>query len=113
MLSPNFVVKEFQIKDITPYNVELAWGPAPKPNGPLEFEDRSLLIKEKTLIPNVKLVSFKDRTDSFQVTALYPEPAKVPGCTNPVIGTFLVSGIPKVPPPNAESPAKIKIKVKV
>jgi len=107
MLSPNFKVRDFEVKDISLYPIEVAWG---SQGG--EEEASSDLFTVKNAMPSVKLISFKDRDDALQIVVRYKNDDSLPEATNPIIGTWIVSGIPK-PDPNAEKAPKIKVKLRM
>lgn len=111
MLSPSVKVREFEVQDITPYPVEVAWGPVPAAGQPLQEESSSILFTQGNLIPSVKMISFKERTQPFQLVARYVDPSKLPSGTDPIIGRFIISGMPPTVPADAMGPPKIKVKV--
>jgi len=59
----------------------------------------------------VKLISFNDRTEPFQLVARYAASDKLPSGTDPIIGRYTVSGMPK--PADGKKAAKIKVRVKL
>lgn len=105
MLSPCFRVKEFEVQDVTSHAVELQWGPV----GSDKVEDKTLIFPEFNALPNDKMITFKDRDEAFQLTAKYVGGDGLPTGTNPIIGKYVVSGMPKTEPD--QQMAKIKVKV--
>jgi len=111
MLSPSFKVKEFEVHDVTPYAIDLQWGPVPAAGQPFQPDDSTTLFSVNNAMPSVKLISFNDRSEPFQLVARYTDPSVLPTGTDPVLGRFIVSGMPakqegkKVP--------KIKVRVKL
>ena len=61
-------------------------------------------------MPSVKLVSFNDRTGPFQIIARYAKTPDLPPYANPILGRFLVSGMPSTAD---GKPPKIKVRVKL
>jgi heat shock protein 4 len=110
MLSPAFRVREFEVCDTTPYPIEVQWGPAPSPNAMAdgEIEQSSPLFTAHNPIPSVKVISFKDRSEPFQLTARYPDDANVANTCDPTIGRFVVSGMKA-----GDDLPKIKVRVKL
>lgn len=108
MLSPNFRVREFEIQDASPYPVEIQWGPVAAGSA---VEDKCQLFEANNTCPSVKMISFKDRVEPFKLTAKYAENDCLPIGTEPLIGEYVVSGMPAADP---EKPApKIKVRVKL
>ena len=48
MLSPSVKVREFEVQDVTPYAIEVAWGPIPAAGQPFEAESSSVLFAAGT-----------------------------------------------------------------
>jgi len=116
MLSPSFRVREFEVHDVSPYSIELAWGPAPsKATDPsalmdLEMEKSTSLFTPFNPIPSVKMISFADRTHPFQLVARYSDLKDMSPSTNPIIGRYYISGM--TAPKNQPVP-KIKVRIKL
>ena len=110
MISPSFKVREFAVQDVSPYSIALEWG-AVTAQGNMTPDDATPLFTQNNPIPSVKLISFNDRTEAFQLVARYSNEAQLPPGTHPTIGRYVVSGMPgkgasgKVP--------KIKVRVKL
>lgn len=113
MLSPSVKVREFEVQDSTPYAIEVAWGPVPAAGQPLQEESSSILFTEGNAVPSQKMISFKERTEPFQLVARYADVSKLAPGTNPVIAKFVVSGMPSDVPAGALGPPKIKVKVQL
>lgn len=111
MLSPSVKVREFEVQDITSYPVEVAWGPVPAAGQAFQEESSSVLFAAGNSIPSLKFITFKDRTQPFQIVARYADMSTLPAGTDPVIGTFIVSGMPTETPAGAMGPPKIKVKM--
>ncbi len=52
MLSPNFRVREFDVQDINPFSIELAWGPVSKDSNQ---------VKSKFIILVLIIEKFKNK----------------------------------------------------
>lgn len=113
MLSPNFKVRDFEVKDMTQYAIDIAWGAIPKGNEEFKEENSTELFTVGNPIPNVKMISFNDRTQPFMLIAKYKNANTLPGFTNPIIGRFIISDMPQAPPANATKAPKMKVKVKI
>ena len=111
MLSPVFKVKDFDTTDIFQYPIDIEWGTAPSHNDKLSVEDHTLLFPVNSNIPSVKLISFNDRTESFQLQAKYADSSLLPHGTNDILGRFIVSGMPSRQ--TDVKPPKIKVRVKL
>jgi len=117
MLSPMFKVKEFQVYDIYNYPIDLAWGPAPSSGQDameVEVQKSTTLFQLNNPIPSIKSVAFPDRTEPFQLIARYTDtkPSPFPQGYDPLIGRWIVGGIPKPSDPSKPIP-KIKVFVKL
>jgi len=106
MLSPNVVVRQFEVHDVTPFMVDVAWAAGEAPEA--ADEDHASLFKLRDPIPGVKMITFKHRPD-FQPRARYLHPESLPQGVNPLIGRFLIKDVP----PLSDPPGKIKVKVKL
>ena len=112
MISPSFKVKEFEVHDISPYSIALEWGQVTAAGAAMKPEDSTPLFSVNNPVPSVKLISFTDRTEPFQLIARYRDESVLPPGTNPVIGRFIVSGMPNKPAANGKI-GKIKVRVKL
>lgn len=121
MMSPNCRVRAFAVRDISPYAIEIQWGPAPS-NGMAtdgsrdadsEENSQTVLFTRGNIIPSTKMISFKESSEPFQIIARYHEPALLPPGTEPLLGRFIVSGMPPKPADENEKPPKIKVKMKL
>merc|ERR1712087_519072 len=73
-------------------------------------ESKGTLIKMGSPIPQYKAISFKDKTEPFQVIARYSDDQKLPADTEPFLGRWIVSNIPVATHPSNEGkPPKIKL----
>ncbi|KAJ7586402.1 heat shock protein 70 family [Mycena floridula] len=87
MLSPVFRVRDFEVREISGWDVKMSWLPTP-----VEPEDRELTVWERgSALPSTKILSFY-RKESFDITAEYPESSKVPG--SKWIGKFTAKSVP-------------------
>jgi len=85
MLSPTYRVREFQVEDVTPFAVNVSWGPAGAPSaasagsagssewgvGALEeqkVENTMDLFTVDNDIPSLKMLTFKDKVEPLQVS---------------------------------------------
>lgn len=82
------------VHDVTQYPIDLQWGPVPASGQEFKPDDSTALFTANNPIPSVKLISFNDRTEAFQLVARYAATAQLPPGTDPVIGRFIVSGMP-------------------
>jgi molecular chaperone DnaK (HSP70) len=110
MLSPSFQVKRFEVKDICPFAIEVAWGPGAKPikrfqMGVENEEKCTLVFQPGNLIPSKKMVSFKNRQGPFNVVGRYADP--VPQYADRYIGEFQ----PKIPNAKVEPCTKREARI--
>lgn len=68
-----------------------------------------MLFTEQNQIPSVKMISFH-RPDAFQLVARYKNPELLLPGSDPLIGRFVISGIPSK---QDGKPCKTKVKVKI
>ena len=94
MISPSFKVKEFEVHDISPYAIELQWGPVPAAGQEFKADDSTALFTVNNALPSVKLISFNDRTEPFQIVARYADSPLLPPGTDPIVGRYIISGMP-------------------
>jgi heat shock protein 4 len=73
-----------------------------------DVEQSSPLFTAHNAIPSVKVISFKDRSEPFQLVARYPADAGVANMCDPTIGRFVVSGMKA-----GDDLPKIKVRVKL
>jgi len=111
MISPSFKVKEFEVHDASAYAIDLQWGPVPAAGAAFTPDDSTPLFTVNNPLPSVKLISFNDRTEPFQVVARYADSALLPPGTDPIVGRFIVSGMP-AKKDGVKAP-KIKVRVKL
>jgi len=88
MLSSSFRTRDYQVEDISPHEIEIAWGPL----GSNTEEDKTIVFTANNPIPSTKLISFSERTQPFQLIARYTKP--VHGAA-PEISRHVISGFPK------------------
>jgi heat shock protein 4 len=99
------------VHDVSQYAVDLQWGPVPSAGKEFVQEDSTALFTVNNALPSVKLISFNDRTEPFQIIARYANPALLPSGTDPVIGRYIISGMPKQQ--DGKKIPKIKVRVKL
>ena len=106
MLSPLFHVKPFEVVDITPYAIRLAWepiapAPAADPQQPKEGTGNAIVMQEYIPLTAPMSVSFK-RNDGIRITAFYDDPVRTPYCPNHDgwIGTYTIPTIPPASKPD-------------
>jgi heat shock protein 4 len=104
MLSPIFRVREFEVKDVNPYPVDMMWDR----NGEVS---RNHIFESYSAIPTTKQITTAYRETALDITAEYAETAPLPEGFDRFIGKFTV-GPPKPPAPTASS-TKLKIKVQL
>merc|ERR1712087_794459 len=116
MLAPFVKVRDFEVNDITPYGIQLYWQPYKKDDtrslAEIWSEDcTNSPVPARNPIPSKKIISFKDKTEPFQVIAKYTDDSKLPSDTEPFLGRWIISDIPKSKHPSNEGkPVKIKVK---
>ena len=111
MISPSFKVREFQVQDVSPYSIALEWGSVTSSGQQMTPDDATPLFQANNAIPSVKLISFNDRTEAFQLIARYSNEAQLPPGTLPILGRYIVSGMP--PKGASAKVPKIKVRVKL
>ncbi|KAG6837011.1 hypothetical protein H0H93_016473 [Arthromyces matolae] len=105
-LSPVFRVRDFAVHDITPYPIKVQW--VPEPDSP--DEDKELLVYPKgNPIPSTKVLTFY-RKDTFDLEALYAEPAVIPTGINPWITKFTAK---QVSPEASGDATTVKVKTRL
>eukprot|EP00478_Filoreta_tenera_P000026 GABV01000026.1.p1 GENE.GABV01000026.1~~GABV01000026.1.p1 ORF type:complete len:433 (+),score=139.58 GABV01000026.1:936-2234(+) len=90
MLSPNFRVREFQVHDISPYEIQVAWGPVQPDLASWQPEEKSVLYKANNSIPSIKMISFQ-KQEPFQFVLGYAHPQLLPPGTPELIGRWVVN----------------------
>merc|ERR1712130_472518 len=117
MLAPFIKVRDFEVNDITPYGIQLNWQSfSPDDKKTLEElwseEDANspLPVPALSSVPCKKIISFKDKTEPFQVIARYAD-AKLPADTIPFLGRWVISEVPPaIHSTNESKPPKVKVK---
>lgn len=100
--SPVFSVKDFELKEKTPYGIKLSWSSVDADEG----SDAEVFAENSNCA--TKMFSFW-RTEPFDLKAVYSDPDTIPDKTE-IIGTCRVDGVT----PDAEGKSqKVKVKVKV
>ncbi|KAN0091424.1 Heat shock protein 70 family [Tylopilus felleus] len=91
--SPTFRVREFHVRDITPYPIKVSWERSEaEPD-----EDTELVVFPRgNAIPSTKVLTFY-RKGSFDIEASYAEPQGLPGHINPWIARFSAKSVPADP----------------
>ncbi|KAG6827596.1 hypothetical protein H0H92_011193 [Tricholoma furcatifolium] len=106
-LSPVFRVREFTVHDITPYPIKVQWTPEPDSTD----EDKELLVYPKgNPIPSTKVLTFY-RKDTFDLEAVYAEPALIPTGINPWIAKFTAKQVPADPAGEPTTAVKVKTRI--
>ena len=106
MISPVFKVREFDVKDITPFAINISW----KPTHPEDKAGSLELIQAGSLAPVIKALTVYMR-GPFTLQAAYANPEQdLPAGVDPVISTYEVNDVK--PSKEGESVA-LKIKVRV
>ncbi|KAF7324818.1 Heat shock protein [Mycena kentingensis (nom. inval.)] len=93
MLSPVFRVREFAIHDIAHYPVKVQW--VASPTDP-EDDTELTVFQPGDKLPSTKALTFY-RRDTFDIEAVYADPAGLPGGVNPWIGRITVKDVPADP----------------
>merc|ERR1712130_573368 len=115
MLAPFVKVRDFQVSDVSQYGVQLFWQPYSSSDNKslpeIWNEDaKSHVVKAYTPIPTDKVISFKDKTEPFQVIAKYADEAKLPPDTVPFLGRWVVPSLPAATHPSNEGkPNKVSV----
>ncbi|EIN11850.1 HSP70-domain-containing protein, partial [Punctularia strigosozonata HHB-11173 SS5] len=89
MLSPVFRVRDFAITDIANYSVKIQWEKQP---GDQDEDTELIVFARGQTIPSTKVLTFY-RSGSFDLQAVYAEPATLTGGINPWIGQFTAKNI--------------------
>ncbi|KAJ6551489.1 heat shock protein 70 family [Mycena capillaripes] len=93
MLSPVFRVRDFHTQDITHYPIKVQW--ASLPTDP-EDDTELTVFQQGDKLPSTKVLSFY-RRETFDLEAVYADPAGLPGRINPWVGRFTVKDVPADP----------------
>lgn len=103
--SPAFRLKDFSISDVNAYPVRVQWERAP---GDLDNEDTELLVFPRgNAIPSTKVLTFS-RNSTFDLEAVYADPAVLPGKINPWVGKVTVKD-----PSSSTALATVKVKLRI
>eukprot|EP00698_Gefionella_okellyi_P003496 TRINITY_DN132_c1_g1_i3.p2 TRINITY_DN132_c1_g1~~TRINITY_DN132_c1_g1_i3.p2 ORF type:complete len:529 (+),score=126.88 TRINITY_DN132_c1_g1_i3:164-1588(+) len=113
VLSPAFMVKEFEIHDTSMYAINLSWRANSASVADMDVDgsdNASQMFTVNNAVPSVKQITFP-RADSYELVATYAEPSQVPGGVGATVATFQ---LPEVPAPSsAENKSKVKVKVRL
>lgn len=91
--SPTFRVREFHIRDSTPYPIKVSWDRSETDPD----EDTELVVFPRgNVIPSTKILTFY-RKGPFDIEASYGEPQGLPGHVNPWIARFSAKSVPVDP----------------
>eukprot|EP00123_Amoebidium_parasiticum_P017060 comp23693_c0_seq1/m.40682 comp23693_c0_seq1/g.40682 ORF comp23693_c0_seq1/g.40682 comp23693_c0_seq1/m.40682 type:complete len:828 (-) comp23693_c0_seq1:493-2976(-) len=102
ILSPTFRVRDFTIKDATPYAVDCVWKSA---DG--KEDNKATVFARNGEVPSTKMLTFR-RSEDFNLTAIYENPAVVPDGLE-VLNRFKIKG---VRPDKEGNPSKFKVKMR-
>jgi len=86
--SSSFKVKEFKVKDITPYGVSVT---VKSENG--EVDKSTELFRTGNRLNSKKSITFSSN-ENFTVSLKYEEDEKLPAATRPILAEYYVSGLP-------------------
>jgi len=78
----------------------------------IEIQKSTTLFQINNSLPSIKSVAFPDRTEPFQLVAKYTDAGLIPPGTEPLLGRWIISDIPKPSDPTKPIP-KIKVFVKL
>ncbi|CAK5274244.1 unnamed protein product [Mycena citricolor] len=93
MLSPIFRVRDFHMQDVAHYPIKVQWTSSPSDPD----EDTELVVfNNGDKMPSTKVLSFY-RKDTFDLEAVYADPAGLPGTINPFISRITVKEVPADP----------------
>jgi heat shock protein 4 len=107
IISPVFRVREFEIKDVSPFDVEIVWEPlsGDEETGTLP------IIPARCQYPATKALTLY-RRNPFKLTLRYSNPENLPVGVNPIISVTEIKDIK--PPSNGDAlPLKIKVKINI
>ncbi|KAG8214149.1 heat shock protein 70 family [Butyriboletus roseoflavus] len=91
--SPTFRVREFHIRDITPYPIRVSWDRSETDPD----EDTELIVFPRgNGIPSTKVLTFY-RKGPFDIEASYAEPQDLPGRIHSWIARFSAKSVPAAP----------------
>mmetsp|Transcript_9470 Transcript_9470/g.34743 ORF Transcript_9470/g.34743 Transcript_9470/m.34743 type:complete len:813 (-) Transcript_9470:278-2716(-) len=107
MLSPVFRVREFEVQDVTPMPINIAWKKT-KEDGTEEISDNEV-FGLMNACPCTKLLTFF-RSETFQLDCRYSDPSLLPEGVPAELGSFKIG--PFKTPANADK-AKLKVKLRL
>ena len=106
MLSPVFRVREYDIQDLCPYDINFSW----KKEGSEETVSSALFPKGNS-VPSVKMLTFL-RNEPFSLEARYGDgPSSLPEGMDRLIGQYEVGPIKK--PATGDGKTKLKVQVRL
>lgn len=101
MLSPAFRVREFQVQDSFPYNVEFSWDK----DGEVST---NVVFSKGSHVPCAKMLTFY-RSKPFEIEAKYSDDSDIPSTAERVIGRWSIGPIPKSTSEDGKSKLKVKV----
>lgn len=114
MLSPQFVVKNFDVLDVQPYPITFSWDPAPDDSN--QNRRHQLVFQRNSPVPSSKILNFS-RSETFRVDVSYGDPDNpqaldglLPEGHPTEIASFNVGPIP---PAADGSKSKLKLKARL
>jgi len=105
MLSPTFKVRDYVVQDILLYPISISWKPTSEEM--TDGDNSSLVFERSSIFPVKKYVSFY-RNEDFELLAYYSDISVLPPGTQPMIGKFRITNIPKT-----ADAKKIKVKIAI
>lgn len=107
IISPVFRVREFEIKDVCPFDVEIVWESL---DGSEEAGNLPI-IPARCQYPATKALTLYRRS-AFRLTLRYTNPADLPKGVSPIISTTEIKDLK--PPSNGDAlPLKVKVKINI
>ncbi|QDZ20946.1 heat shock protein Hsp70 [Chloropicon primus] len=104
MLSPVFRVRDYDIQDYCPYDINFSW----KKEASEEVVSSALFPKGNT-VPSIKMLTFL-RNEAFSLQASYSDAANLPGGMDRLIGQYDVGPIK---PAKGDGKTKLKVQVRL
>jgi heat shock protein 4 len=110
MLSPAFRVRDFAIEDAVPYGISVHWEPTGNAVSDKADDGKTSteVVKRGATVPKTTALTFR-RAEDFTIRAQYTDTSILPEGTDPLIGTFRITG---VRPTEAGEPANVRVKVR-
>lgn len=111
MLSPSFRARSIQVKDVSPYAIEVCSGPVTDDykSPACQFEDQLELFSRFNLIPSTKMIEYR-KTEPFQLVLRYANPSDSSSSSG-FIARYVIT--PPPVPADALSPPRFKVRLEM